>query len=162
MEDKSTVYLETTIAGYLTGRSSNDLVLAGKQEVTRQWWDYQRGGFRLVTSRFTVEEAARGDAAASARRLVILEECELLLIDSDVLELAQAIVATGVIPQKAIIDASHIATAARHGIDFLLTWNCAHIANARILRHIEQVIAKCGYRLPVICTPDELFEIPEP
>jgi hypothetical protein len=133
------------------------LVIAGKQEVTRQWWDTRREKYRLLISQYVLDEASGGDSAAAARRLTVLEGIDLLEIDEAVIHLAQAILASGVIPPRAATDAGHIAVAARNSIDFLLTWNCTHIANAEILSRINFVVAEAGYFLPTICTPDELF-----
>lgn len=154
---KPTVYIETTIPSFLTARRASDIVIAGKQEVTRRWWAERREGYELFISQFVYDEAARGDSEAARARTEALHGIAFLAIDEDVLRLASAIVDSGVIPEKARTDAGHIALAARHGIDFLLTWNCRHIANAEILERIARVVSGQGYEVPVICTPDELF-----
>jgi len=157
MNTLSTVYLETTIPSFLTARPSNNLVVAGKQETTRQWWETRRGKYRLLISQFVLDEAGAGDPEAAKRRLDIIADLETLEIDEEVLSLAERIVEAGLIPVKSSTDAAHVAVAARHGVDFLLTWNCAHIANAEILARANFVVARAGYDLPTICTPDELF-----
>ena len=157
MAEKPTVYIETTIPSFLTAWPSNDLIAAGKQEVTRQWWKRKKGDFELFASQYVIDEAERGDPDAAQQRLAIIHDLDVLEVDPKVIELSEIILATGLIPAKAKTDAAHIAVATRHSIDFLLTWNCVHIANAQILRRIDRIVAEAGFVLPTICTPDELF-----
>jgi predicted nucleic acid-binding protein len=121
MSEKATVYLETTIPSYLTARPSNDLITAGEQAITREWWEQRRMVYRLFISEAVVEEASRGDVEASRRRLEVLSGLEELAIDEPSISLAQKLLEHGLIPQKAAADAIHIAVAARHGVDYLLT-----------------------------------------
>lgn len=157
MDQKLTVYLETTIPSFLTGRPANDLILAGKQEVTRQWWASRLEHYLPVVSQFVIDEASAGDPTAAQKRLSSLEGIPLLEIDEAVLELTDQILSSGIIPPKAATDAAHIAVAARHCVDFLMTWNCTHIANAEIMGKIRTVLEFAGYSSPIICTPNELF-----
>ncbi len=154
---KQRVYLETTIPSILTARSSNNLILAGEQVLTCEWWESRSGDFEILISELVVEECQKDDADAAARRMAILEGLGVLQIDEDVLTLADAIMDSGVIPLKAAADAVHIAIASRHGADYLLTWNCRHIANAEISKRIAAAVQEAGYELPIICTPAELF-----
>ena len=157
MENKFSVYLETTIPSFLTARPSNNLIVAGKQEVTRQWWEKRKEKYALYISQYVLDEAAKGNPDAAKRRMIALEGIDLLEVDDEVIRLARVIINSGIIPQKASTDAGHIAVATRHGIDFLITWNCTHIANAEILCKINYIVSEAGYYLPTICTPDELF-----
>ncbi|MCC5840329.1 MAG: type II toxin-antitoxin system VapC family toxin [Opitutales bacterium] len=157
MNETATVYLETTIPSYLTARPSSNLIIAGEQAITREWWESRKVMFRLFISEAVVEEASRGDAEAARKRLEVISDLEELSIDEPVLSLTREILGTGLIPRKASADAVHIAVAARHGIDYLVTWNCKHIANAEMIRKISHVISQCGYFVPIICTPRELF-----
>ncbi len=157
MADKPTIYIETTIPRFLTARLSGDLVAAARQLLTRQWWEQCRNKYRLYASQYVVEEAAKGDSDAAMKRAEALTGVEILEVDTEVVRLARRIVDAGLIPPKASTDAGHIATAARYGLDFLLTWNCAHIANAEISKRIRGVMAAEGYEMPEICTPEELF-----
>ena len=122
------VYLETTIPSYLTARPSRDLLRAAHQGITREWWEDHRGRFDLFASRVVVEEAGRGNPDAARRRLDALDGLPLLEMTEEAFELAQSLLETGVLPRKARIDALHIAVAAVHGMDILLTWNCKHLA----------------------------------
>ncbi len=149
--------METTIPSYLTAMPSNNLIVAGEQAITREWWETRRGAYRLFVSEAVVEDSSKGDGTASQRRLGVLADIEELSIDEPVVFLSKKLVETGLIPQKASADAVHIAVASRHGMDYLLTWNCKHIANAEIIRRLSFIVAEAGYFIPIICTPRELF-----
>lgn len=153
-----TVYLETTIPSYLASRPSKDLVLAGEQLLTHEWWERRRAAFVLLVSEYVIDEAQRGDKEAARRRLDYIAALKELEITEASIDLTQAIIASPVFPAKAGVDAAHIALCCVHEVDFLLTWNCRHIANAQILRSLAQVIEDKGYRMPTICTPIELME----
>jgi len=157
MNVKATVYLETTVPSFLTARPSNDLILAGQQQLTRRWWNTRKRQFSVFISELVISEAGRGDSQAAKRRMEAIANLPILEIDDDAIKLGAVILNSGVIPKKAAADAAHIAVAARHGIDYLLTWNCKHIANAEIIRQLDQVIRDHGYLAPTICTPTELF-----
>ena len=151
------VYLETTIPSYLTAWPSRDLIIAGHQQMTKEWWRTRRDEFEIYISQFVLDEAGAGDAEAAQERLAILKPLPLLDISEAVLELASAILQSGIIPTKAARDAAHIAISAVHGIDFLLTWNCAHIANAQIVKKVQAICTQHGLPCPLICTPEELM-----
>jgi len=151
------VYLETTIPSYLTSRQSRDIIILGRQEITKNWWKERSNKFSIYISTYVIDESGFGDKEAAKKRNVFLETIPVLAVDDEVLKLASEIIKAKIIPPKAATDASHIAVATRHGIDYLLTWNCTHIANAEIMRKIEKVMNNNGYEIPVICTPDELM-----
>ncbi len=151
------VYLETTIPSYLTAWPSRDLIIAGHQQLTKEWWRTRRSEFELCISQFVLDEAGGGDAQAAQERLAILNPMPLLDISESVLELASVILQAGVIPARAARDAAHIAVSAVHSIDFLLTWNCAHIANAQIVKQVQAICAQHGFSCPTICTPEGLM-----
>ena len=152
---KPTVYIETTIPSYLTARPSRDLVLAAHQQITGEWWAY-RDEFDLYSSRLVVQECQVGDAQAAANRLTALSGIPLLEQKAEAEELAEALVRGVPLPAKAVADALHIATAAVHGMRYLLTWNCTHIANVALRPRIEAVCRAAGFEPPLICTPQEL------
>jgi hypothetical protein len=154
---KKSVYLETTIVSYLAARSSRDVIRAARQTITRQWWDDRREDFDLVVSQVVVNEAEKGDQRAAERRREIIEGLTRLDITDDAVELAATLIEKGAMPAKAADDALHLAIAAVHRIDFLLTWNCRHLANAEITIAMARVLTAEGYRVPVVCTPDELM-----
>jgi hypothetical protein len=152
---KPTVYVETTIPSYLTAWPSRDLVRAAHQQITREWWA-RREGFELYASRLVVQECQGGDSQAAADRLAALAGIPLLEQETAVAELAEALLRDVPLPAKAAADALHIATAAAHGMHYLLTWNCTHIANVALRPRIEAVCRAAGFEPPLICTPEEL------
>jgi predicted nucleic acid-binding protein len=153
-----TVYIETSILGYLTARPSRNLVLVANAEVTREWWNTRRSAFNLYTSQAVLKEAAQGDAEMAAQRLEILRDLTLLELNSAVLDLAEQFMGRSSLPAKADVDAVHIAAATVHGMNYLLTWNCKHIANAQIQRKLAEISLDLRYELPILCTPYELLE----
>jgi len=158
MNTKATVYLETTIPSYLSAKTSNNLIVAGEQMVTRQWWETRKDSFQLYISDLVIQESSKGDASAAQRRLELCNNLSLLEIDEDVISLTQLLLRSGLFPPKASADAGHIAVASKHSIDYLLTWNCKHIASAQLIRRISNIVSVAGYYVPLICTPTELFE----
>jgi len=151
-----TVYLETSIVSYLAARPSRDIVVAAHQQITHDWW-HCRGEYELVVSELVVTEASRGDAEAAARRLTALKGIKRLALSEQARFLARQLVTAKLVPDSAIADALHIAAAAASGIDFLLTWNCAHIANAITRPRVDEWFRVRGIMPPVICTPEELL-----
>lgn len=154
---KSKVYIETTVVSYLAASPTSDLIQSAHQEITRQWWA-ERARFDLFVSRAVVAEARRGDVRAAARRLTALRRIPRLATGPGVVRLADALLRSGALPAKAQIDAVHVAVAAANGIDYLLTWNLRHLANATIRGKIEQAVRDAGMIPPIICTPEELME----
>jgi hypothetical protein len=153
---KPRVYLETTVIGYLTMWPSRDVVVAAHQQITRQWWQTQRSNYDLFVSQPVVQECGAGDPVASAERLKSMEGIPLLEVTPEVMSLAGQLMQQLAIPQRASLDAVHIAIAAVNGMDYLLTWNCTHIANAALRPIIDDACRLGGYDPPIICTPEEL------
>ncbi len=154
----ATVYIETSIVSYLRQRPSSQVVMAARQLLTHQWWNEERGNYELVTSQFVLDEAAAGDSVLAAERLQALEGIPLLQRDAQIGVIAREIMSRAILPPKATVDALHIAMVAHHGIDYLLTWNCKHIANAKILPRIHEVLTDMGCWIPLICTPEEMVD----
>jgi predicted nucleic acid-binding protein len=157
MGKKETVYLETTIVSYLTAWLSRDLIRAAHQQITQEWWNSRREDFEIFISEFVINEASAGDSAAAEKRLSVLENMTLLDVNLEVENLGKRLIADKALPSKAATDALHIAVASVHGIDYLLSWNCKHIANAEMQSVIEKVCEEQGYKCPKICTPEELL-----
>jgi len=155
---KPSVYIETTIPSYLTAWRNPELVMAANQEATRSWWDTSRPKYDLFISQLVTDEASSGDPEAAKRRLAIIDDLPELDISEQAEALAAQLLASAALPEKAKTDALHIAVATVHGIDYLLTWNCKHIANAALRPKIESVCRAAGYEPPIICTPLELME----
>ncbi len=154
---KPKVYLETTIPSLLVARPSPLLRVANDQQVTREWWDTRRDKFQLFVSELVLEEAARGDRTLAAQRLAAIAHCPVLVATDAARALTLELLSSGLVPAKAAADAAHIAVAAVQGMDFLLTWNCRHIANAMTVDRVRELCARRGFPAPVICTPYELM-----
>ena len=154
---KPKIYLETTVPSYLTAWPSRDLIRAGHQQITQEWWQTRRQHFDLYISQFVLDEVSAGDTGAASERLTALQDLPLLDLTDEVGELSAALVTSLALPAKATTDAAHIAVAAVHGMHFLLTWNCTHIANAEMAVTIETACRERGFSCPVICTPEELM-----
>ena len=156
---KPSIYLETSVIGCLAMRLSGVLRIAANQQVTREWWDNHRQRFDLFVSRYVIDECSRGDPQAAQERMAFLDGIPLLEVSDSVETLARALLTHVPLPAKASVDALHISVAALSGVEFLLTWNCKHIANPSLRLRIESVCRGMGCEPPVICTPQELLEI---
>ena len=104
-----------------------------------------------------MKETSQGDTAIASQRLEIIKNLSLLDLNQSVLDLAEQFLKRSNLPAKADVDAVHIAVATVHGMDYLLTWNCKHIANAQIQRKLAEISINFGYELPILCTPYELL-----
>lgn len=154
---KPTVYLETTVPGYYTARPSRDVIVLAHQEITRGWREQRRFSFDVYISPVVLEEAGQGDPAQVRLRLDLLSGLPVLEATAEVESLAETYIRELRIPPKAIRDAAHLAFACRYSMDYLVTWNCTHIANAEIVRRLRSVNLARGVETPVICTPEELM-----
>jgi len=152
-----TIYLETTFISLLVADPSRDLATAANQQATRDWWMMRRELFICVVSDEVWREAGRGDSEQVRRRLEVLSRLPRVEATAEAERLAGAFLATGALPARAQSDAAHLALATAAGADYLLTWNCRHLANAQILRRLEREAVKQGWRLPNVCTPLELM-----
>jgi hypothetical protein len=155
---KRRVYVETTIVSYLASRPSRDVIVAGRQQVTHRWWEVRRPEFDVVASQVVLDEISAGDPEAAMRRLEVVAGLPLLDVTPEAAELAARLIERVPLPSQASVDATHVAVAACHRVDFVMTWNVAHIANAVLRRRMEAVCRTAGYDAPILCTPDELME----
>jgi hypothetical protein len=151
------VYIETTIPSYLAAWLSRDLRQAARQQITHDWWNQERHKYDLCISQGVLNEAGTGDPDAAKRRLTLIQHLPLLELNEGAKAIAKAIMASGLLPEKATRDATHIAVASAHGVDFLLTWNCRHIANAAIMKELGEIVEARGYEMPLLCTPEQLL-----
>ena len=155
---KARLYLETSVVSYLVGRLSRDVIVLGNQELTREWWAGSRSEYDVYVSEVVLAEVAGGDPELSRQRLHVAQDIPLLHVTEEAENLAPLLLKAAGLAMNAATDALHMAVAAVHGMDYLLSWNCTHIANATIRRAIEKQCRLSGYEPPVICTPQELAE----
>jgi predicted nucleic acid-binding protein len=153
---KPTVYIETTIIGHLASRLPKDPIVAGLMLFTRKWWEYRRKDFELYVSEPVVNELSAGDPVAARERLELISTLPSLPMVEPAQLLSQQLISRNGLPVNARVDALHVALAAVHGIDYLLTWNCRHLANAQLLERVRSVCHELGFDAPTICTPLEL------
>jgi len=153
---KYKVYIETSVISYLTARPSRDLIVAAHQESTRIWWSDMKDNFELYISQLVIDEVQKGDFEASSRRMEQINNFRKLNLTNSVTELAFHLVSSKAVPKNSVEDAFHISFSAVHKMDFLLTWNFKHIANAVAKKKIESSVNAFGYKLPLLCSPLEL------
>ncbi len=156
---KPKVYVESSVISYLTSRLSRDLIVQANQRITKDWWKNAHRRFDLFVSAVVMREIAAGDKSAAKARIAIAEHLELADLQAEAVVMAKAILEEGALPKKAGEDALHIAVASYARLDYLLTWNCTHIANAEIRKAIEIVARRFNVNCPIICTPQELMGI---
>ncbi|HAT51022.1 MAG: type II toxin-antitoxin system VapC family toxin [Nitrospirae bacterium] len=155
---KPRLYLETSIISYLAALPSRDLVVAAHQQITHEWWTERRSRYEIFVSELVIREIRMGDKNAARKRLSLVESISVLAIDDSTIVLGEHLQKCAQLPEKANADALHIALAAFHSMDFLLTWNCRHIANGRTRRFIDDAVRSHGMLPPMIVTPEELPE----
>ncbi len=151
-------YVETSVISYLTARASRDQIASAHQQLTRDWWNRRRVRFDIYVSELVVQEASRGDTLAARARLEAISGYPVLLINPVAQALADTMLRDAVLPSKAAADALHIALAAVNGMNFLVTWNCTHIANGFVLESVNTLCRDAGFEPPIVCTPEELME----
>lgn len=151
-----TVYVETTIVGNVAGRLLKDPSVATQQQLTRDWWALAPHRLEVVVSQLVLDECGGGDPSAAQERLVVIENLRLLAITQECRDLATDLMKSKAVPESEPRDALHISIASVHRVEYLVTWNFKHIANASLRSRIESVIRVAGFEPPVICTPQEL------
>lgn len=154
-----TVYIETSIVSYLTTRPSRDLIVAAHQQITHEWWRTVRPKVQCLISPYVIDEASQGDQQAAQKRLEAVAGFPILTLNEEIKALALKYQAAAQIPEKAKLEAFHLAFPAWHKIDYLLTWNCKHIANANVRKIIENLNRQINIHTPNICTPEEFMEV---
>jgi hypothetical protein len=154
---KKSVYIETTIPSYITSELSSDIIILGHQKLTIDWWREYRYNFELFSSQVVVDEIQKGDNEQAQKRLELMSGVKVLDFSPEVEELGKRYFSFFNLPEKALYDAFHIATAVFYEMDFLLTWNCKHLANANVRIRLMEYNNKAGLKTPDLCTPEELF-----
>ena len=153
------VYIETSIISYLTSKPSRDLISAAHQQTTSEWWAKVRPNVECYVSPFVIDEASRGDDEYARKRLEAITDFSVLEVNEEIENIAQKYFLALDIPDKAKIDAFHLAIAAWHQMDYVLSWNCKHIASARVQKMLQNANARLGIYIPIVCTPEELMEV---
>ncbi|MEI7696375.1 MAG: type II toxin-antitoxin system VapC family toxin [Chlorobium sp.] len=153
---KQIVYLESSVISYLTSRPNRDVIIAGRQAITLDWWENQRHQFELRISVLVEEEISKGDSSAAQQRFEKVADIESLLISDEAIRIADLLLAEKVVPKGSEEEALHIGIAASQGVDFLLTWNFKHINNAETKNAITRLVESAGYVCPQLCSPEEL------
>lgn len=156
---RSTVYIETSVISYLVARPSRDLIVAGHQQLTQEWWDQVRPQVECFVSPFVIQEVSRGDAELAQKRLAAISGFPVLAVNQAIEELARQYFVAINISEKAKIDAFHLAMAAWHQMDYLLSWNCKHIASGRVQKILQELNVHLHTHTPVLCTPEVLMEV---
>ena len=151
------IYLESTIPSYVVARPARDLLQAARQQLTKDWWDLQRGKHELFTSQVVLDEIASGEREMAERRLKLMSEIAVVELSSAAEAFAVQVLQSGLLPASADGDAAHIALPTVHKLDILLTWNCRHIANAAIVGRLRRLAESQGHVLPELYTPEELL-----
>lgn len=152
------IYIETSVISYLTARSSRDLLVAARQEATREWWERRATAFQPLISGLVIEESSAGDSEAALKRLEICLPLPRLTIDAACEQLAERLISTGAVPATEQEDALHIALATLSKVDFIATWNFAHLVGPVAKYRLQSAIERLGYAPPILATPEELLE----
>lgn len=155
---RRSVYIETTVVSYLTARPSRDVVVAGHQQVTLDWWEHSRANFDSFISEIVTNEASAGDRLAAQRRMAKLAGMKQLVVTAEVVDLARYYLKELSLPPRSGADAFHLGVATWHHMDYLVSWNMVHIANGRVVLRLHELNAARGLPTPVICTPEALLE----
>jgi len=153
----STVYIETTIPSYLVARRSRDLVTAAHQQITHEWWETAPDRFDLYVSQAVLDEISRGDPRYVAKRMEIIGDLNALAFTEDVGFLIREYQARLVLSGSAATDLAHFAYSVAYNMDYLVTWNCRHIANGQVIKRLSKANHELGRPTPVIVTPEELL-----
>lgn len=155
---KPTVYLETSVVSYYTSRPSRDIIVLAHQQITAEWWAKVPRKYEIVISEVVIEETSAGDKTAAERRLEVLKGFAVLKMRIEVEELARRYLKVLPIPEKAFGDVLHLAFCSIYKVDFLVTWNCNHLANAEVIRVLQKWNRENNIHTPIICTPDVFLE----
>jgi len=156
---KPSVYIETSVISYLTSRPSRDLIIAAHQQITNDWWENYLSSYEVLISEIVIDEISAGDKFAAYERKNSVKNFKILKANNEVENLTISYMKTLNLPDKAFRDAGHIAFANVYNIDYILTWNCTHIANAQIRLALVDYNQKNCIHNSIICTPEELIKI---
>jgi hypothetical protein len=154
---KKTVYIESSVVSYLTSKPSRDIVSAAYQQITRDWWETERGRYECFISDFVIDEIAKGVPDAASARLAAIQGFRKLALNPPILELIKEYRQILPVPETSQLDVFHLAISVGNGMDYVLSLHFKHIANAMIREKLQLLNTELGLRTPVICTPEELI-----
>ena len=154
---KKLVYIESSVISYLTAKLSRDLIIAAYQTITKDWWDSELKKHECFISDFVLDEISRGDIHASQARLDAVKGFKKLGLNETVFNLVKEYQKKLNIPERAHLDLYHLALSVGNGMDYVLSWNFKHIANAYVREKLTKINSLLGLRTPTICTPEELI-----
>jgi predicted nucleic acid-binding protein len=152
------LYIETTVVGTIASRDHPDPIMLARQLSTRRWWRDATSRFDLRISDLVIAECSAGDPIAAAERLLVVDGIDILAPNDDAESLAAALITGKAVPESEPRDAAHIALAAVHGVNYLVTWNFKHILNPHLQRRIDDICRELGFTPSTICTPEQLLE----
>ena len=155
---KPRIYVETSVISYLTARPSSNVMLLARQQFTRELWDLQPDHFEAWLLPLVLDEASQGDPQAAAARVQVCRGLPELEINTEVKAFVQLPANTGAVPTTEPEDALHIALATLHAVDYIASWNFAHMVGPAAKVKLQNKISELGYRPPIIATPEEIFE----
>jgi len=155
---KPSIYVETSVISYLAAHSSRDLVVAAHQQITHEWWQTAFERFDLFVSQLVIREISKGDPAVAQRRLALSSNLAILTVTARAEELVKVYGQRLGLAANAHADLLHIATAVDAMTDYLVTWNCSHIANGQVVRRLMAVNNELGVSTPLITTPEALLD----
>lgn len=154
------IYLDSSVISYLSANPSRDIVTQARQRISYDWVARWREDiWEVFVSKFVLDEIALGDPDAAKNRLIMVQPLSLLPFLPEAERVASRLVSSGAVPEVAQADAMHLAMAAVHKIDYLLTWNQKHLDNPILRNKIEAAIVKCGYSPTIVLSPERLLEI---
>lgn len=153
----TSIYIETTIPSFATGRPSRDAIIAGRQAATIVFWENERHKYDLYVSQYVIEECASGDTDAASRRLEFLKGIPVIKTSEDITNLAEIYQKILGIPDRAKIDCLHLATCVLARIDCLLSWNCTHLG-IRTFVKLQGYNNRNGLHTPLLLTPEALID----
>jgi hypothetical protein len=152
---KPTVYLDTPVVSMLFLRAF-DMTNASRQILTREWWEEESRFFRVFASDVVEDEISGGRFQGQELALAFVQRLPYLAQTQEVASCARVVVARGLIPDTKMGDAVHLAIAIAHRMDYLMTWNYAHLANPATQRRVENVCAEEGWRVPLLVSPENI------
>lgn len=154
--ERAKVYIETSIPSFFF-ETRGEAEMVARRDWTRQWWNEAGSRYRRLTSAAVLDELERGEFTTRQQCLELVGELPLVPIEPPVAEIVEAYIRHQVMPNDPLGDALHLALASYHKCDFLLTWNCRHLANANKFGHIRRINTLLGLFVPALVTPLELL-----